>query len=68
MSDPDGSIADPEGVPKTSDQLPDNDQAQDASAQEEEQQPGVDEEALEEEESDDVTTGGVAGQAGLGNG
>jgi hypothetical protein len=68
MSDPDGAIRDPEGIPATSDQLSGDEREHDASAQEEDQQPATDEGALQEEESDDVTLGGVAGQAGLGNG
>jgi hypothetical protein len=68
MSDSDGAFSDPEGIPATSDQLKGDDREHDSSAQEEDQQPVSDEGAVEEEESDDVTLGGVAGQAGLGNG
>ena len=68
MSDSDVVVPDPDGVPKTSDQLQGKDREQDASAQEKDQAPETDDESLQEEESEDVTAGGVAGQAGVGNG
>lgn len=68
MTNTDVGIPDPEGVPKTSDQLDGGDQEQEASAQEPDEGATADQDSLEEEESDDVTAGGVAGQAGIGNG
>ncbi len=67
MSDPGTNIPDPDGVPKTSDQLEDEDREQDAAAEDSDDQAVMDDENVEEEESDDVTLGGVAGQAGVGN-
>jgi hypothetical protein len=67
MSDPDVTIPDPDGIPKTSDQLDGKDREHDAAAQEDDQQPTDDDGALQEEEAEDVTLGGVAGQAGVGN-
>jgi len=68
MSDSGTNLPDPDSIPKTSDQLEGQDREQDAAAEDSEDQVATDDETIGEEESDDVTLGGVAGQAGVGNG
>jgi hypothetical protein len=57
-----------EPLVKTSDQVSDADQAQDAAGQGTDEQPAADDDTIEAEEGANATAGGVLGQAALGNG